>query len=264
MEIIDVDDIGDINVTITIPRKKKSSKQKEPKIVARKQPSRIRKQSKGKIQNIVKEIGESGANYLLSTIQGESAQKPAKKPFNFAICKRCHRRGHHRFDKETGKECNRVDDKDGFLLTMDPKERNKDNIRILREDIDEGYHFIPVWHEFNYDVIQNIKSNQAAIYEIAIVKDDIFEVMYLGMTSDIRDRLKDHHQGCRLVDGFRRESNIAREVKDAIKKGFKVVYRYTIQPNAIEAKKLESKLLDTYDYCWNIDENGKERRFIKY
>ncbi len=173
-----------------------------------------------------------------------------KREWSFAICKNCDTRGHRT------KDCH----------YPDPSTRNPDKSRILREMIKSmppkcfSTEFVPLEEKS----IRLIKTNTPGIYELGRRKrlDGRLDVCYLGMSSDLRERLLDHCLGERSVDGFRRKSHISGEMERIRKLGHHLFYRFTPKETTKEAEQSESEILAAYDYVWNIDQNGKERRFF--
>jgi len=166
------------------------------------------------------------------------------------------------------------------LIKGDAKKRTGAGGRQLRETskIPSRY-FVEndgKFTEFDLDAIKALESCVPGIYELAIAKAtkrknitttslDLTErdliVVYVGMSTNLKERMKDHYYGDRVVDGMRRTSNIAREIADARRQKYTIYFRVSKYHDTL-AKETESSLLDGYDYAWNLEENGKVKRFI--
>ncbi|XP_039128733.1 protein EFFECTOR OF TRANSCRIPTION 2-like [Dioscorea cayenensis subsp. rotundata] len=123
----------------------------------------------------------------------------------------------------------------------------------------------------------------SGLYELAISKipiegrksreppPDAIVVVYLGHSDNVRARLQEYgRSGSHLERG--NPSVCANNFKDlclvkgpglfkeAFSKGYSILFRWAPMTDKKEAKKIESKLLDTFDYAWNTRANGTSRR----
>ncbi len=220
---------------------------KEPRVKGR-------KERRNKQQGQNKQVSKDVVTDLTLDEIPTAKEAPKKKGFSFVLCKRCSRRGHHRFDKVTGVECSRRYDVHNLMVLSDPAIRNQDNSRILREnekDFPPEYFGNGDWNAFDDEKIKALKSNQAAIYEIAFIWNRNPVVVYLGMTNDVRERLQDHMHGIRLSKGneYQRGSNIQEEFQDALKKGLFMVYRAAIQENDKQETNRNDNWPENISYC---------------
>jgi hypothetical protein len=218
----------------------------------------------------------------------ENGKRIASKVFQKSIlgpkyCHRCKRGGH------AALHCIFPTDVNGHLIKGDMVERIRHVMKsgkIRREDSNSSENSVikeqfPIenvdFAQLDTSNIESIKSCLPGIYEIAlrlctshgtkkepkIKYDEKLTVVYVGMSSDLRERLLDHFKGDRITqEGYRRISNIGNEIQDSRKKGYWVYYRYWECENEGIAKQLESDMLSRYDYAWNIEENDKSKKFI--
>jgi hypothetical protein len=188
----------------------------------------------------------------------DTPNKKAKRfPF-WLVCSTCGRQGHK------SKDCHSISYRGGeFIRTVDTYE---DLDRIPRSSVDEIPSFENIeWRTFQKDELYEIPIDRSAVYEIA-QKDESTEeihVVYLGMSGCVRERMLDHHFGRRFSNtGIERLSNIRHHKRDAIAKGYTILYRYVEVNTRGAAKELETMILNEFNYAWNIDENGKEGRVV--
>ena len=201
---------------------------------------------------------------------------PPKKKFNMVLCKRCGRRGHHWY------ECRRVDSIDKRLIRTTESEKIKmqtsspgkapQTKRIARGSVslDPFYLYPACYHSQwmtldNSEIESNVGHGIPGVYELAqkSAKSGKSSVVYVGMSCNVRERLKDHHFRRRIsYAGIERTSNLRRYVEDVRKRGMEICFRWLALTSGRQAKEVESELLEKYDYPWNIDENGKSGRYV--
>ncbi|KAH7677051.1 hypothetical protein IHE45_07G056400 [Dioscorea alata] len=123
----------------------------------------------------------------------------------------------------------------------------------------------------------------SGLYELAISKIpteghksrepplDTIVVVYLGHSDNVRARLQSYGRaGSHLERGNLSVCvNNYKDLclvkgpglfKEAFSKGYSILFRWAPMTDKEEAKKIESKLLDTFDYPWNTRANGTSRR----
>ncbi|XLR65995.1 hypothetical protein S83_016667 [Arachis hypogaea] len=102
------------------------------------------------------------------------------------------------------------------------------------------------------------------IYKLA---PECVVVTYLGETDNVRDRLQCYgRNGSHLhsktspeysiYDSLQKKRPLFQEI---FSQGYPIVYRWVAMNNKEEAKRIESQLLKTFDYAWNISSNGCRR-----
>lgn len=189
-------------------------------------------------------------------------------PFGKKFCHRCRTGGH------LAAGCTRMHTSKGYLVESNPKTRVPAGNRTLRELSKVPSVFGDVkLIEMTERNIDKIETCTSGIYEISF-ENSLEEVqkrkgkqrdvipVYLGMSNDVCERLKDHFHGKRMLDGDLRTSNIELLTLDCKKRNRPLYFRWIPCESREEAKKMESKLLERYDYAWNLDENGKTKWFI--
>ena len=178
-------------------------------------------------------------------------------------CNRCKGTGHNDF------ECLRFKNNSKELIKSSEKERKENTGSMIpREETKSKlipYFGAKMFHELSDEEIRKLDYNVSGIYEIAVDTGKKLVAVYLGTSSNLRERIRDHYtEHGRVEDGEIRISNICSHVKDARKKGYTLYFRTFQTENPKEAKKAESHILSNYDYAWNIDENGKKKRFVVF
>lgn len=91
---------------------------------------------------------------------------------------------------------------------------------------------------------------KSGIYELELQKNGKHIPVYVGSSSQVADRLYEYS-----TSGSHKKS----EIDQALKDGYSLNARSKNSPSKTKAVEEENKLLDKFDYAWNIKQNGKLR-----
>ncbi len=117
------------------------------------------------------------------------------------------------------------------------------------------------WELLNRENISYLKQ-LPGIYEISIYNPtiNINIVVYVGESGiDLKERLMDHCIRFRYLNGKPRSSNIYNELNQ-ISHRWNKYFRFIYLNSRKISKSEEGKLLNSYDYAWNIQDNNKLNR----